>query len=186
MATGYGYEYTPDTLDAHVAISADALAHSDIKFVRLTWVDLTNTIRLRIIPIKQFLKILSSTRPAISVVAAAPGLVFNNTSPGFGSQGELIYVPDMSSLRTLAYAPGHAGVFGWFESKEHSSGPSGLCPRGLLKRVVECVYPFGIVIQHNLIPHLARPPHVLEFDIWLGSRPNLSCSRRPKTIPYRR
>jgi glutamine synthetase len=139
MTAGYGYEYTPDNFPTYEAPSLSKLEEQGIRFVRLSWIDYTNTSCFRVIPISHFKHILASERPAISVTAAALGLVFNTTTPDFGSAGENVYVPDLQSLRPAAYAKGHASVFGWFESKEGEPRSLGLCPRGLLKRIVECV-----------------------------------------------
>jgi glutamine synthetase len=116
-----------------------------MRFIRLTWVDLSNTTRFRIIPIQHFVRILASNRPAISMIAGAPIAVFNAPPSIEGISGERIYTPDLSSLRPAAYAPGHATVFGWFESKEEQSGPIGICPRGLLKRTLRCVDHLSVV-----------------------------------------
>jgi glutamine synthetase len=139
MDTGYGVEYTADNLPAFMPPTLSALQGAGTRFIRLTWVDLSNTVRCRVIPIRHFLRIIASKRPAISLLSAAPGLVFSFPPPGFGSAGEVVYTPDEASLRPAAYAPGHASMFGWFESKDGERGPSSLCPRGLLKKILEYV-----------------------------------------------
>jgi glutamine synthetase len=139
MTAGYGYEYTPDNFPMYEAVSLSKLEEQGVRFVRLTWCDFGNTVCYRVIPISHLKRILASKRPAISIGAVALGLVFNTTTPDFGSAGENVYVPDLRSLRLAAYAKGHASVFGWFENKEGEPRSLGLCPRGLLKRVVECV-----------------------------------------------
>ena len=66
--------------------------------------------------------------------------------PGFSLTGESLYCPDLSSMRLCGYAPGHASVLGFLEHKTPVIGSDGiaslkdsLCPRGILKRVVEYV-----------------------------------------------
>ncbi|TEB34253.1 FLU1-II [Coprinellus micaceus] len=117
------------------------LQSQNIAYIRVQWVDLTNQIRYRVLPLAYFAKLLqSSNRPAVSLTKATLGMVFLNMSPGFTCNGEYSYVFDLDSLRTSSYAPSHAIVMGWFQEKYPS--PSGsfdvdLCPRALLKRISE-------------------------------------------------
>jgi glutamine synthetase len=132
----YGHQYTPKTIAKYEAPALDTLECQGVKFVRLTWVDFSNTTRYRVIPISHFRKIMAAAKPSISMVSAAPAFFFNNVPPGFGVFGENPYVPDMKSLRLTAYAPGHATLFGWFEPK-HEDVPPPPCPRKLLRKIVE-------------------------------------------------
>ncbi|KAF8908595.1 hypothetical protein CPB84DRAFT_1703615 [Gymnopilus junonius] len=90
-----------------------------------------------------FEKLLKTSRPGTSLTKASLGLVFVNIAEGFNATGEYLYAIDMSTLRICPYAPGHASVMGWFEEKEpivglgHRSIEVDLCPRTILRRVVE-------------------------------------------------
>lgn len=87
---------------------------------------------------------LENPRPSVAIAKVALGLVYLITAPGFSPIGEYLYTPDLSSFRICPYAPGQATVMGWFEEKAPITGPDGgqsvqvdLCPRGILRRVVE-------------------------------------------------
>lgn len=62
--------------------------------------------------------------------------------------GDYLYALDLSSIRKCPYAPGHASIMGWFEEKVPVAGQEGhrsievdLCPRTILRRLVEYVGP---------------------------------------------
>jgi glutamine synthetase len=147
MSSEYGVKYTPSTVQKTnplANVSIDDLKSMSIEYIRLQWVDLTNNIRYRVIPLSYFAKILESPRPGISIAKCVFGVVFITLVPGFLPLGEYLYVPDMNTLRLCPYADGHASVMGWFEEKVSVKGPRGipsvtvsLCPRTTLKRVVE-------------------------------------------------
>jgi hypothetical protein len=62
-------------------------------------------------------------------------MIGNYGAPGFGAVGIMQYVPDLDSLRIAQYTRDTATLFGFFEETD---GPrSGLCPRGLLQRIVK-------------------------------------------------
>jgi len=117
------------------------------RYIRLQWVDYTNTTRYRIIPLGAFRDLMSASRPGIGVTKAAFGLIGASLAPGFSGTGEYLYVPDLRSLRRCGYASGHASLMGWFEEKLPSAESAGredafkvpLCPRGLLRDVVKYV-----------------------------------------------
>ncbi|GBE83430.1 glutamine synthetase/guanido kinase [Sparassis latifolia] len=141
-ATDYGVLYKP-TKPAEL-LSADRLhsicqAH-DIRYIRVQWVDLVNTVRFRVLPRKYFVKLLSSSRPGVCLAKTTLGIIGCSSVPGFSGTGEYLYVPDLSSFRICPYAPGHASVMGWFQEK--TAAPNAgltvdLCPRTLLNRIVE-------------------------------------------------
>ncbi|KDQ60454.1 hypothetical protein JAAARDRAFT_191833 [Jaapia argillacea MUCL 33604] len=153
LPTNYGIQYVASELSSWKEKAPRNLQTLGIKFVRLQWVDLVNNIRYRVIPVKHFLKMLSSDpRPSVCLTKASMGLVFINLAEGFGAAGEYLYVADMDSLRVCPYAPGHASVMGWFEEKNKIVGRDGLetlqaelCPRTMVRRVEqEAKQLFGI------------------------------------------
>ncbi|PFH47784.1 hypothetical protein AMATHDRAFT_66915 [Amanita thiersii Skay4041] len=139
----HGVLYTPSSVSAS-SLTLQQAKSQGIKYIRLQWVDLVNTVRFRVIPVSYFEKLLQSSRAGVGVAKVCLGLVYLITAPGFSPMGEYLYVPDMSTLRLCPYAPGHASVMGRFEEKTPIEGPGGefsfevdLCPRTLLKRVVD-------------------------------------------------
>ncbi|KAJ2935070.1 hypothetical protein H1R20_g2074, partial [Candolleomyces eurysporus] len=120
--------------------TTELLKARNIGYVRVQWVDLTNNIRYRILPLAYLDKILKSERPAIHLTKATLGLVFLSIADGFGATGEFAYVCDLNSIKICTYAPGHASIMGWFQEKYPPPGPNpsydiSLCPRTLLKRI---------------------------------------------------
>lgn len=69
--------------------SLAALQASGAYAMRLTWVDLANTIRYRALPIRHFLRTARATPPAITMTRTCPAAVFSTAPPGFGTTGEL-------------------------------------------------------------------------------------------------
>ena len=139
----YGLDYSPSNVTSGSNFTIEQLKDLGISYIRLQWVDLINHVRCRVIPISYFVKLLASARPGISIAKAALGIAFLTLSPGFSPSGEYLYVPDLSSFRICAYAPGHATVMGWFQEKHPIDSPIGptldveICPRSTLRRVVE-------------------------------------------------
>ena len=128
------------------------------RYIRLQWVDYTNTTRYRIIPLAAFRDLMSASRPGVGVAKATFGLVGASLAPGFSGTGEYLYIPDLSSTRPCSYASGHVSMMGWFEEKlpsgESAAGVDSLkvplCPRGLLRDVVKYVYlRFSILVTDS-------------------------------------
>jgi hypothetical protein len=152
----YGIDYTPSnvisTLPTLGRATVDEWKALGIRYVRLQWGDLTGSTRFRVFPLASFAAMLASSRPGMAMATCILGLVNIALAPGFNPTGEDIYRPDLSSMRLCGYAPGHASVMGFFEHKAPVIGPDGapslqmnLCPRGILKRVVEYVIPAHFV-----------------------------------------
>jgi len=138
--------YSPQTIKAQTIHVTSLVPVHNIHSVRITWVDLVNNTRFRVVPISSFQRLLASSRPGVTVTKCVLGLVLagNIVAPGFSPVGEYLYVVDLASIRLCPYAPGHASVMGWFEDKTPAPGRvlgTGvpMCPRSALKRVIECV-----------------------------------------------
>ena len=113
----------------------------NIKYIRLTWLDLHNVARCRVLSLDYFERLLdtASGRPGVSVVGCVLGLVGLKVAKGFSVAENYLYVADLSSMRLCPHAPGHAMLFGWFQNSQF--GPEqpleyDLCPRTLLVRQV--------------------------------------------------
>ncbi|KAJ3775713.1 hypothetical protein FB446DRAFT_724347 [Lentinula raphanica] len=141
----HGVEHTPATIKAssQAVTLADLKKHVVIDYVRLYWVDFTNTRRCRVIPKSTFLELMEkSNRPGVNIAKVALGLVDLVIAEGFQPIGEYLYVPDLSSLRIL-YGVGTSpiyGILGKFEEKQPTSENKGveveLCPRTTLARII--------------------------------------------------
>ena len=137
----YGVQHKPGN-STGPKISVNDLGELGIRYVRITWVDLINNIRYRVLSLSYFRRLLESRRPGISVPSAVFGLINLHMAEGFVPIGEYLYVPDLNTMRICPYAEGHASVFGWFQQKVPP--PNGgleveLCPRTLLKKVLQYV-----------------------------------------------
>ncbi len=146
----FGVQYLPASVKIPTFGQGNVLyklQRDGTRYIRLQWVDYTNTTRYRIIPLAAFLDLMSASRPGIGVTKAVFGLVGASLAPGFSGTGEYLYVPDLSSLRPCGYASGHVSMMGWFEEKLPSEESTGrgddlkvpLCPRGLLRDIVKYV-----------------------------------------------
>ncbi|KDQ20092.1 hypothetical protein BOTBODRAFT_125649 [Botryobasidium botryosum FD-172 SS1] len=124
-------------------LSLATLKESGVRFVRLTWVDFGNCVRYKILPLKHFEKLVASARGGFTVTVAIMGAVFLTVAEGVTVVGEYVWKPDLSTLRLAPYADGHATVLGNFTREtansagQRESHEIDLCPRGILRRVVE-------------------------------------------------
>ena len=116
----------------------------DIGYIRFQWVDLTNIVRFHIMPVSYFKKLLEGNRPGITVPKTTLGTVYQLRASGFSALGEYLVTPDLSTIRPCPYESGHASLAVWFEEKAGVTNPQGqlivqadLCPRGILRRIVE-------------------------------------------------
>lgn len=110
-----------------------------VKFVRVQWVDFSNFVHCRVLPISHFYKLLRTSRPGITIAKVVLGIVFLTIVEGFGVTGEYVLVLDLATVRLCGYAPGHAAVFGYFQEKYPLGGRLDvpLCPRTNLNRIVK-------------------------------------------------
>lgn len=116
----------------------DTLASAGIKFVRIHWIDYTNTVRFRLLPVKFLQKM---ARPGFAIAKVALAFVVDMVpSRGYNAIGEWLLSLDLSSLRYITYAPTHAFAMGFLEEKELDSAGRivevPVCPRGVLRKVV--------------------------------------------------
>jgi len=136
--------YSPKTTKAQT-VPVSTLSDHNIHAVRITCVDLANNIRFRVLPISSFQRLLSSSRPGITMTNCIFGMALagNRVAPGFGPVGEYLYVVDLASIRLCPYAPGHASIMGWFQDMTPAPGrvlgmSVPMCPRSVLQRIIEC------------------------------------------------
>jgi hypothetical protein len=130
------------------APSFSALKEAGVKYIRVTWVDYSATIRIRIYPIRSFEKILASSRPGVSLSQVCLSLFGDTWDTGITHAGAYVYAFDMSSLRLCAYAPGHASVFGWFQEKTSSVRKSPVAVQSKLLSKLG----FGLAVFEEKVP----------------------------------
>ena len=107
-----------------------------VKFLRLQYEDYTATSRLRVIPVKKALQLLTNNMPLeIGITKASLGLLQNDTlCEGVTATGEYRLQAILDTLRLGPY-DGYALVQGEF--REVDGTEAALCPRSLLRRTVE-------------------------------------------------
>ena len=93
------------------------LAGQGIKYVRIQWVDLSNTVRFRVIPASEFARLCKSPRPNIHVTARTLGMVGINFAKRFDDTSKHWYVFDLDSfLLSLDETPYVLTTsYGWYE-----------------------------------------------------------------------
>lgn len=119
--TDYGVAYTPASVGSAVgqqtsSVSDTVLDQLDVRYIRLTWVDWTNTIRYHVLTRSYFRKLLRSSRPGITIPNAMFGIVFHHLCKGFTAVGECLLALDENSFRLCPYSPGHATIMGFFQN----------------------------------------------------------------------
>ena len=137
-----------------------------VQFLRLQWLDYTNTLRLRIVPIKQALRMFSSGQ-SFSIVEAVFGLLQQDIiCPGFSATDEYsiypqfagtcalgpldsklyfrsrVLTPTSSSGLCLGSRKGYATVQCEFQKKNGEELP--ICPRTSLRHQVEKAGNYGV------------------------------------------
>jgi glutamine synthetase len=110
--------------------------HTDVNFIYLQWLDYMATMRVRILPIKEFTRIIYSGE-RIGISQGGTGVLQNdNLTPVVKPKGQIYVEPDLRSLRR---AHGKdplkaATVFGYWRSEEGRPLPS--CPRNNLEILI--------------------------------------------------
>lgn len=148
--------------------------------LRITWVDLTASVRCRLVPIRRVLQVLQAAEDGegpdeeevgsgkrrlsvrhpftLGITKACLGLLQNDTiAPGWSPTGEYRLVPDFTSLR-VGPQPGQISCAGEF--RETSDGAEAtLCPRTLLRNTVAAAtaqaglaFRVGFEIEFLLLP----------------------------------
>lgn len=109
-------------------------AEPSIEFLRLQWLDYTSTLRLRILPIKQAIKMFDQGK-FVGITKAVLGLLQHDiTSHGFSTTGEFLLYPRFDGVRKGS-RPGYATVQCEFQKENGDELRS--CPRTVLRRQVE-------------------------------------------------
>ena len=170
-----------DSLDNNTLLLMRFLDQNpSFKFLRLQWLDLTSQLRLRILPIKQLLR-MNGEHKFIGITKAVLGLLQQDEmAPGFVGTGEYKLYPDYGSLRLGARA-GYATVQCNF--CEQDGAEVVICPRTLLRRMVnkartldieilvgfeiEVVFMKWIIVDEEI--HYVNP--MSQGHSWSASRP---------------
>lgn len=123
------------TNDAKI-LDAFLQRHSGIRYLRVYFLDMTATPRVRAVPIQQVKAALENGGEATLSIAKAGLGMLQNDIPVTGGSPVGVYTlhPDFEAL-CLGPREGHAMALGTF--KELDGSPVSLCPRTLLKRTLD-------------------------------------------------
>ena len=120
----------------------------DIKFVYIQWLDYMATMRVRVLPIKEFIRIIREGRRLV-IPQGDTGTVQNSAyTPAVNTNDQIFVEPDLRSIRrTHDKDPLTAAtVFSYWRSEEGSPLPS--CPRNNLETLTnELKYKYDITVQ---------------------------------------
>ena len=143
--------------------------HPSVHYLRMQWLDYTATMRLRLLPIDQALKMATSQK-FNEVTRAVFGLLQNDSiCPGISQVGVYNLYPVFQSLR-LGSRTGYATLQCEFQYKNGTEVPT--CPRTILRKQLEKA------IANNLsfligfeIEVVLMVPHVVEGGYHYGGKP---------------
>ncbi|CAB4435922.1 unnamed protein product [Rhizophagus irregularis] len=141
-------EHATETFTGVSKFALKNLKYNGVKYVRLGWLDVTNLLRFRVIPIDRFIEYTASRGLTIARCLNALPVYADVVLKGFSPAGEILLKPDLNTIVQLPYHPTHAFVHSLWENKwtpsdaeydSTSSEPScfTLCPRVCLKNIIE-------------------------------------------------
>lgn len=136
-------EYVPRSIEQELASSNPKL------MVWMQWVDYTATIRVRMFPIREFIKIVRGQRRVGLTLAVLYQLEDDMLAPGGIATGQFYLRPDLSSFcRNVALGSNSATVMTFWEH-ENGDDLEG-CPRTTLQRVVTALKPIEVTLGFEI------------------------------------
>jgi glutamine synthetase len=117
--------------------------------VWMQWVDYTATVRVRMFPLREFIKIVQGQRRIGITLAALHLLQDDHLAPGGSATGQFYMRPDMSTfIRNVALNSNSATVMTFWED-ENGVALEG-CPRTTLQRVVKALEPIQVTLGFEI------------------------------------
>ncbi|KZP04099.1 glutamine synthetase/guanido kinase [Athelia psychrophila] len=120
MSFDYGHKYTLQNVAQQTPLYAAA---SGVEFVRIQWVDMTNAIRYRVVPIACLEKLFDSLRPGVAIVRCTLGMAYMTLADGFSPIGDV-----MGFFQKMALIQG---------PEDQPTVSTNLCPRTNLQRIID-------------------------------------------------
>jgi glutamine synthetase len=110
--------------------------HPETRYVFVQWLDYMGTIRLRILPVAEFTKLIDSNQ-RISIAQGNTGTLQDDTvTSAVNTTGQIYVEPDLASLRPTWHGPAPAATV--FSSWRNAEGYSiKECPRGGLQILLD-------------------------------------------------
>ncbi|MFL2936703.1 MAG: glutamine synthetase family protein [Myxococcota bacterium] len=124
----------------------DIVEKSEVRFLRLGWVDNAGVYRVHAIRATRIAQMVSEGLGLATGAQAVP-VHEDVVAEGLpiGPVGQVWLVPDAESFRVLPWEPEHGAVMGSFVSQDGSPWP--YCPRGALQRQVDRLSDLGLGMQ---------------------------------------
>lgn len=111
--------------------------HSEITFFQVQWLDYMATIRTRIFPQLEFIRLIHQQQ-RFGIARGNTGTLQNdNLTSAVNAQGLLMVEPDLSTLRPTHSKDPLSGALVTASFREENGEPSPACPRSNLERLTE-------------------------------------------------
>ncbi|KAH9931900.1 FLU1-II [Fomitopsis serialis] len=94
-----------------------------IKYVRVQYVDYSNMVRFRVLPVSYFKRVCKLPRPSLNFLRFALAFVGSQVAEGFSSSDECVHVIDLNTSEKMPSPTGELAM--------------SLCPRTMLQKVVD-------------------------------------------------
>ncbi|KAJ6031360.1 hypothetical protein N7540_002092 [Penicillium herquei] len=131
-----------ESMSAPGLLNAFLKSSPDLEYVWMQWVDYTATVRVRMFPLKEFIRILLKEK-RIGICSAVEYMLQDDTIlPEGSATGQYYLEPDMKSFyrngSMVAPAAPSATVMTFWKSEDGK--PVQGCPRSVLRNVVDALY----------------------------------------------
>ncbi|OKL63189.1 Protein fluG [Talaromyces atroroseus] len=149
--------------------------------VWMQWVDYTATIRVRMFPIREFIKIVQGKRRIGITLAVYHLLQDDLLAPGGLATGQFYMRPDLSSFcRNVALESNSATVMTFWEdeSGEQLEG----CPRTTLQRIVTALKPIEVTLGFEIEVVFLQRAYINAKNTWEPITENHSWSNMTRDI----
>ncbi|KAI1114465.1 glutamine synthetase [Nemania sp. NC0429] len=147
-------QFTNEAPDNYQKLEAFLKEHQSVKFIRLQWIDYSNALRTRFVPVARCLQIAGGKDHVR--LAQNSMLIPISTAPRIFSMSDhhetWTLCPDWSSLRLCGFHPNHATVMS-FMNQDESETMFDKCPRALLVetlREVESAWASRVLIGFEI------------------------------------
>lgn len=138
----------------------NTLNYMEVKFIRFAALDISNSIRTKVIPVKRLLSEGLEGQVLIAKVSIAGSPAFADQvipETGIDAKDSLVLKPELGSFRILPYSSSSGMMFGTMHD-QRTGQLSEFCTRGILHRVLETAksrygigFAVGVEIEFSLL-----------------------------------
>lgn len=83
LSPPFGVVYSPESIQEYKAPSVQTLKKNGVKYIRVTWLDYSSTIRYHVVPVNHFERMLKSARPGITLPRTVLSTVGQSSPEGY-------------------------------------------------------------------------------------------------------